>query len=190
MPVSDTSEASGETGLHPYDLLRRAVHSAQRDREELERSLAEEWCAAESGMLFADSGLPTGETIGRSDNCVGVARSHNTLYAAADVLDDVTNLRESHRSRAFLVERAWGPPVASWYLRLHRAALHDPFGGLVRVEISAERPGGTSALSTQADHISEWILAERTPLSLPGARWAATVYGVRSVELFLNSWSG
>jgi hypothetical protein len=38
-----------------------------------------------------------------------------------------------------------------------------------------------------AGEISGWLLAERTPLSLPDARWDRLIYPVRDCEQYLRS---
>ena len=38
-----------------------------------------------------------------------------------------------------------------------------------------------------ADEVSSWLLAERSPLSLPDVRFDRMVYPIRRVEMFLKS---
>ena len=101
----------------------------------------------------------------------------------------ILGLREEERSSVFRVERAWGPRVLSWYLRLREPPSQDPFMGLVRVEVAqtADVEAHGDALSRRADEVSQWILAERAPLALPDARWDRMVYGIRDCEEYLRA---
>src|SRR5690606_39215568 len=121
---------------------------------------------------FIDGGLPAGALASASPWCVGVVKSHHTLYVDAGGINTVLTLAVGSRSSTFAVERSWGPGALSWYLRLRPAARHDPLTGLVRVEISlAGRELRPPDLTAQADLVSRWILAERSPVALPDGRW-------------------
>lgn len=189
LTIVNTAGDDGDDATHPVELLRRAVDAVRRDREQLERRLAGAWCAAESRPLFADGGFPLAETPPAASACIGVVKSHHTLYVEDGALPLVLALPEGARSSVFRVERAWGPPVLSWYLRLRPASAHDPLRGLVRVETTPDDPRAAD-LSARADQISQWILAERNPLALPDARWDRMVYGVRDVEEYLRAVQG
>lgn len=179
----DTLGPDEEVSRHPMELLRRALDAVKRDRERLESALADSWVSATDAMLFVDGGLPFGSGASGARCCVGVVKSHTTIYAPVDGLAVMLGLGEGQRSSAFVIERTWGPRVVSWYLRLREAPSHDPFLGLVRVEIAGD--GGS--VGARADEVSRWILAERSPLSLPDARWDKMVYGIRDCEEFLRA---
>lgn len=185
LTIVDTAPDGTDDASHPVELLRRAVDAVSRDRERLERQLAGAWGAAERCPLYADGGFPLAETSPSAARCVGVVKSHHTLYVADGALPVVLALPEGSRSSVFRVERTWGPPVHSWYLRLRRPSAHDPLWGLVRIEVTPEDPD-TPDLRTRADQISQWVLAERNPLALPDGRWDRMVYGVRDVEEYLR----
>ncbi|HEX7122129.1 MAG TPA: hypothetical protein VF178_07135 [Gemmatimonadaceae bacterium] len=186
--VDSLEGESTEGPLHPHELLRRAVHRVQSDREALERELAERWCASEHAPLFIDGGLPSGPLASSSPWCVGVVKSHHTLYVDARGLSAVLTLATGHRSSVFIVERSWGPGALSWYLRLRPPATHDPLTGLVRVEIPlTDDARHGSGLTERADHVSRWILAERQPVALPDGRWDRMVYGIRDCEEYLTA---
>lgn len=172
---------------HPHDLLRRAIHKVQEDRDRLERQLAEEWCARESEPLFVDGGLPSGERAMSAPGLVGVVKSHHTMYTTNDGRRHVLALPEGARTSVFVVTRTWGPAVLSWYLRLRPFTPHNPFAGLVRVEVAPLVDPVAGALTTLADQISRWVLAERHPLSLPDGRWDRMAYGVRDCEELLRA---
>jgi hypothetical protein len=189
VPVDDTLPAADQGGdvPHPLQLLRHAVHAVQRDRERVERECAERWCERAAGPLFVDGGLPRGERSAVSADCVGVVKSHHTLYAPGDALRVISSLQQGARTRVFRIDPTWGPAVASWYLRIRHGEGLDPLWGLVRVEVALLTRPGPEALAQRADTVSRWILAERVPLALPDGRWDRMAYGVRDCESFLRA---
>jgi hypothetical protein len=186
--VTDTLEERDVESPHPFALHDAAVHAVQRDRERLERELAELWCAGagDTAVLLVDGSISGAEAIARSECVVGVIKSHRTLYAEGDALQQVLRLCRGQRSSVCRVTSPKRSPVASWYLRLRDSAGHDPLWGLVRVEV-ADTTRGARALTTRADEVSRWILAEALPLAVPDARWDKMVYGVRDCEEFLRA---
>jgi hypothetical protein len=190
LPLVDTSDDGPSDdapgGHHPFILRDAAVHRVQKDREDLERRLAERWCALEKGMLFIDGGISGSERIAVSSCTVGVVKSHRTLYAEGEELQRIFALRRGERSSVFRITSPKRTPVASWYLRLREAAGHDPLWGLVRVEI-AHPKAGDAPIAERAEEISRWVLGEASPLALPDARWDKMVYGVRDCEEFLRA---
>ena len=72
--------------------------------------------------------------------------------------------------------------MASWYLRLRDPAGRSPLFGLVRVETAL-----ADDITVRADLVSRWLLAERTPVSLPDQRWDVMVYGIRECEQYLTA---
>jgi hypothetical protein len=190
--LRDTLPPNEETSGHPLELLRAAVDAVKRDRERLEQNLAESWVAAMETPLFVDGLLPAGPHASQSRLCVGVVKSHHTIYTPGDSLATILGIRAGHRSSVFLVERAWGPKVLSWYLRLREPPSHDPFMGLVRVEVArtTAMESTPAAVSRRADDVSQWILAERAPLALPDERWDRMVYGIRDCEEYLRARMG
>ena len=182
--VVDTLEGDKGEWPHPHLLLQRAVHTVQRQREELERELAERWCRVRGQPLLVDGGLPPGGACRALRYCVGAVKSHNTLYATGPLLESILALPVGWRSPAIRVERHWAPPCTSWYLRLHPPAPDDPLRGLLRVEAALE--AGPS-LTEEADTISGWLLNERAPLALPDSRWPVLLYGIRDCEEWLRA---
>jgi hypothetical protein len=187
----DTLRPDEETSGHPLELLRCAVDAVKRDRERLEQDLAEAWVGSVEAPLFVDGLLPEGTAASRSGWCVGVVKSHHTIYTPGDGLAVILGLREDERTSVFRVERAWGPRVLSWYLRLREPPSHDPFMGLVRVEVAltGALEGSPEAITARAGLVSQWILAERAPLALPDSRWDRMVYGIRDCEEYLRATS-
>jgi hypothetical protein len=188
LELRDTLKPNEESSGHPLELLRAAVDGVKRDRERLEQDLAESWVGQMETPLFVDGLLPAGTQASQSPWCIGAVKSHHTIYTPGDSLPVILGLREEERSSVFLIERAWGPKVLSWYLRLREPPTADPFMGLVRVEV-ARTPGldTRTAVAGRADEVSQWILAERAPLALPDERWDRMVYGIRDCEEYLRA---
>lgn len=180
--VRDTlgGEASGP--WHPQELTARALSAVQRRREVAETACAELWCSAGDGALLVDGGIAAAGSAAHSPLAIGVVKSHRTLYVDGDALPLVLGLAEGDRTTAFTITSPRRAPVASWYLRLRDAASHDALWGLVRVEIALDR-----ATADHADLVSRWLLAERSPVSLPDPRWGAMAYGVRLTEEYLRA---
>jgi len=196
-PIVDTTDASPGDGTapedcHPQQWLRRALHLVQRGREALERALAEAWCRQGGAVpLYVDGGLPSSGVVLGSTCAVGVIKSHHTLYATGSALATVATLGIGERSSPFVVETRWREPVASWYLRLRRPEGHDPFWGLVRIEVPlALLLGDGTSPDASADRVSRWVAAEASPLALPDARWDTMAYGIRDCEVFLRATLG
>jgi hypothetical protein len=190
--VRDTSKVAEEGATdspHPFALSQRAVHLVQRDREAVERRLAEEWCGVEHSPLFVDGGISGSERVARAGCAVGVVKSHLTLYAEGDALQTVLRLPPGYRSSAFRITSPRRSPVASWYLRLRDPSGHDPMWGLVRVEAAdlTERGATAAEITARADEVSRWVLAEVAPLALPDPRWDKMAYGIRDCEEFLRA---
>jgi hypothetical protein len=191
LDVCDTLDPNDAVSGHPMELLRFAVDAVKRDRERLEQSLAESWVSATAESLFVDGGLPHGEQASTSRSCVGVVKSHHTIYVPREGLPTVLGLGEGERSSVFLIERSWGPRVLSWYLRLREPPSHDPFMGLVRVEIAnTSEMEDPASLTSRSTEVSQWIMAERAPLAMPDARWDRMVYGIRDCEEYLRATAG
>lgn len=180
--VRDTL-ASAESGpWHPQEFTARALTAVQRRREAVETACAELWCAAGDGPLFVDGGIAAAGAAAHSARAIGVVKSHRTLYVDGDALPVVLGLAAGERTTAFTVTSPRRAPVASWYLRLREPAARDALWGLVRVEVAIE-----GATAERADLVSRWLLAERTPVSLPDPRWGAMAYGVRLTEEYLRA---
>lgn len=183
--IVDTSRATRDGSLvsrHPAALRAVALERVKRDREELERQLAELWCAEGDMPLFVDGGVSGSDVIARASCVAGVVKSHTTLYAEGVALDVVLGLRRGERSSVFIVRSRQRAQVASWYLRLRDPRGHDAMFGLVRVETAL-----TDDVVGRANDVSRWVLAEVSPLALPDARWDRMVYGIRDCEEFLRA---
>ena len=182
----DSDRASTEP--HPFAVAQRALDAVKRDREVVERQLAQEWCATQHDMLFIDGSIATNERVAAAPNAIGVIKHHRTLYVAGPAMRVVQSLPVNHRSSVIRVDAYHRTPVASWYLRIRDAAGQDPMWGLLRVETRMPDVSETpQAIADRANLISRWILAELMPLSLPDSRWDKMVYGIHDCEEFLRS---
>jgi hypothetical protein len=184
-PVRDTLESAkaGDAGpWHPMDLTASALTAVQRRRELLETACADLWCAEGDGPLFVDGGIASAGAAAHSPLAIGVVKSHRTLYVDGDTLPLVLGLAAGERTTAFTVSSPRRAPVASWYLRLRCESGRDPLWGLVRVEVALE-----GATPERCNMVSRWLLAERSPVALPDARWGAMAYGIRLTEEYLRA---
>jgi hypothetical protein len=187
LDVVDTLARRQPESGHPFELQEIAYQSVLAAREAIEKALAEEWIDSTTLDLFIDGGIAAAPRVARARNVVGVVKSHQRLYASAEHLPLLMRLQGGERSSVVRVAESRRAPVASWYLRLRDPAGHDPFWGLVRVEVALESGDDWVALSARADEVSRWILAETLPLSVPDARWDKMVYGIRDCEEFLRA---
>jgi hypothetical protein len=185
MEIIDTLAGDAPAPRHPMELLTLARTAVQRRREGLETELAEAWCASARAPLFIDGGISNAGMASQSALAVGVVKSHRTLYAGEQSLGVITALAVGSRSTAFEIRSPRRTTVASWYLRLRDAEGRDPFFGLVRLEIARD-----SWSAGRADEVSRWVLAERSPVSLPDKRWSTMAYGIRDCEEYLRALTG
>jgi hypothetical protein len=185
--VIDTFGRRQPDSSHPFELQEMAYQSVLSAREVVERALGEAWCAEAQGHLFVDGGISASRTLARAAHVIGVIKSHQRLYSSGDDLSTLMRLRAGERSSVFRLAESKRAAVASWYLRLRNAEGHDPFWGLVRVEVAStpELTGGRVA--RRADDVSRWILSEALPLSVPDPRWDKMVYGIRDCEEYLRA---
>ncbi|MEJ5298362.1 MAG: hypothetical protein WHZ52_10040 [Armatimonadota bacterium] len=153
-------------------------------RRRLERTLLKRWLesSGEGQWLLVDGELPDSEQEGGLRRVVGLIKSHQTRYFAGEEQRMLLELPEGQRTTVFQPHRHGYRPVYSWYLRLRDSSGQDQAFGLVRVEARADEE-----TLRMAGEISGWLLAERTPLSLPDARWDRMIYPVRDCEQYLRS---
>lgn len=177
--LRDTGAAPG---AHPQEFTARALTAVQRERERAEVALAGAWIARESRPLLVDGGISGAGDAARHSLAVGVVKSHRTLYVDGGTLPLVLGLREGERTTAVELSSPRRERVATWYLRLRGAGERSPFFGLVRVEVARD-----GDLTARADLVSRWLLAERTPVSLPDPRWDVMVYGIHECEQYLSA---
>ena len=167
---------------HPMLLLERARQAVARDREAVERELAEAWCAAEQRPLFIDGGIGGSAAVAAAHGAVGVVRNHRTLYVSGNALLAVLALGSGERSSVLRIAPRGRTELWSWYLRLRDGVGREALWGIVRVE-TAQRDDPTAV----ADTLSGWVLAEGTPPAMPDRRWDKTVYGIKNCERLLGA---
>ena len=185
LSLIDTLQRSKPESSHPFALQEIAYQCVLGARESAERELATQWCAMADETLLMDGGIAGADSVAKSERVVGVVKSHQTLYGSPQDVDVVMALGPGERSSVVRVAVSNRQPVASWYLRLRDHTGHDPFWGLVRVEVALSSSG--RELSGRAEQVSGWVLAEALPLSVPDARWDKMVYGIRDCEEYLRA---
>lgn len=182
--VVDTSKSADDALLarHPIHVIEQALHAVQNERERAERALAEQWCRQVGTPLMVDGSISSSEIAARNACVVGIIKSHRQLYATSPLLDIILTLAAGERTPVVRIAPRHRMPVHSWYLRLRDGVEHDALWGIVRVEVAeSDDPGG------RADEVSRWVLAERTPLALPDARWDRMAYPVHECEEVLRA---
>lgn len=180
-----TLALSTEELPHPIGDLRAARAAIERRRAELERTVAREYRGRADGWLVIDGSIAEGADWASHPRTVGVIKSHASLPFGGGDLETYLRLPAGHRSSVFRpASRGW-TPVHSWALRLWPWEGKDLLYGLIRVEVAP-----SDDVTARADAISRWLLAERTPLSTPDARWDRLLYGIHDVERFLRARRG
>jgi hypothetical protein len=180
--IVDTSEDCALE--HPLALLQAAKDKISTVRGSLESAVAARWVAENSGgdeWLLVDGSLQS--DYGEHSNIVGVTKSHSTQYLTWEEQRLVLSLKVGERSGVFVpVVNGRRRPVYSWYLRMQQSEGRDVYFGLVRVEA----PRSVRSLE-MVDELSRWLLAERSPLSLPDMRWDKMLYPIRDCEQYMKS---
>jgi hypothetical protein len=168
---------------HPDALLACAVNRVETLRAAEERTLAEAWVQQEHRPLALDGGLSGLAAAARSDKAVGIVKSHRTLYVEVAEMPQLFALAAGSRTRVLSrTDQSSGAGLWTWYLRLHSALPSNPLHGLVRLEVCE----GKGDAGLRADIVSRWVMAERTPIALPDARWDVMSYGIARCEAYLK----
>jgi hypothetical protein len=157
--------------------MEAAVQKVQQDRERIELDLAEVWSTRENGSLYMDGSITGSATASKSPLVIGVVKSHRRLYAEGDAFRVLVDLEVGERSSIFRVAPASRHAVASWYVRVRSSKGRD----------ALFEAAHTEDISTRANEISRWIIAEGSPLALPDGRWDKMAYGIRHTEEFLRA---
>ena len=186
--LRDSDDSLPVTSRHPSSLLRQGLDVLSRVRSELERQVGDDWCAVHGERpLYVDGSLRGSRALLRSSGVAGIVKSHATLYVPDESLPMVMTLGAGQRTSliAALGEDQL-PRYLTWYLRLRSAVGRDPFFGLVRVETGPGN-GDAAAIEAQADRVSTGLLAERSPIARPDARWDVMPYAIRDCEVYLRA---
>ena len=170
--------------VHPIRDLIAVRRAVDRERGRLEVKIGRTYEILPDGWLVVDGSLSDSPDLSSHSRVIGIARSHAVLPFEGDDLEQYLRLPCGYRSSVFAPTKSQVAPVYSWALRLWPWQGHDLFHGLIRVEA---RP----AMETiaEADRVSRFLMAERSPLSAPDARWDRLLYGVRDVERYLAAGS-
>jgi hypothetical protein len=171
--------------VHPVRDFQLARREIDRARGRLEVKVGSEYRAASDAWLILDGSLSESREWADDPRMLGITKSHATLPFAGEELEQYLRLPAGHRSPVFSPAGRELAPVYSWALRLWPWEGKDLLHGLIRVE-ARPAPGTIE----QADRISRWLLAERSPVSTPDPRWDRLLYGIRAVEEYLRAGGG
>ena len=165
----------------------KVMNEISAERSRLEQDVCSRWInRGEPGRLLVDGGIGNLAVSASAEpgKLVGLVKSHRKQYFTSATATTILGLREAERSSVFLATsyRGQRSPTHSWYLRLRSDLHRSPAFGLVRVELL---PSEHSA--ELADEVSAWILAERSPLSMPDARYDRLIYPIHAVEKLLKA---
>jgi hypothetical protein len=169
------------TGMAVQDLALKRISERRGERElELGRGFTE-------GRLLVDGGI--GKIVARDGAeqpfVIGLVKSHRKQYfQSRERVAAILGMRQGQRSSVFWRRAAHTSEadVYSCYLKLHESDGHGPLFGLVRVELPAR-----DEFLGSVDEIAGWLLHERSPLSLPDARYDRMLYPIRLVEQHLKA---
>ena len=167
---------------HPvrdYQLARRAIDAA---RGRLEVEVGSGYRRESDAWMIVDGSLSESPNWSNDPRMIGVVKSHATLPFSGEALEQYLRLPQGWRSPVFEPAGRQLAPVYSWALRLWPWEGEDLLHGLIRVETAA-----SAATLENADRLSRWLLAERTPVSTPDPRWDRLLYGIHAVEQYLRA---
>ena len=168
----------------PAQALAAVRLAVEAERVRTERMVGERWLdgAPSDEWLVVDGVLSDHARLGAHPRTLGVIKSHGALGFSEPEQERVLTLPAGRRSSVFQPAARGSATVYSWYLRLWPWEGHDLLYGLIRVEGPA-RP----ATIERVGALSSWLLAERTPLAAPDARWDRLVYPLHAVETYLRA---
>lgn len=173
----------GHERLHPLLEVHRAALVVETRREAIERTLAQRYRVAHpEDWLVVDGSL---EGAPDDPRTLGIVKSHETQFLDGRDLEVALTLPAGHRSSVFARTVGRRREVYTWYLRLWPWSEHDLLHGLVRVERAADE-----RTVREATAVSRWLLAERSPLAAPDARWDRLLYPIAQVEAYLRAQLG
>lgn len=178
-----------------YELRKRALQQAKKQRLNVEDRLIERWrLSANSGegFLVVDGTLMNLRNEDNVERCIGVSKSFGSRYFSVSDHNRILQMNEFERSWTFRFHspdegddlRMGGRERLSWYLRLRKRLNADPEFGLIRVEISRRH---LDRLAEQVQRLSRSLISERLPTSYPSPRWDKHLYPIRECENYLAS---
>jgi hypothetical protein len=171
-----------EEPAHPSRDLILAARAVDRRRGSLELAVGDRYRELSNAWLLIDGSLSESPRLAADLRTIGVSRSHSVLPFTGQDLEQYLRLPVGHRSSIYEPASRAVAPVHAWALRLWPWQGRDLLHGLIRIEIAP-------ALSSteNADRISRWVMAERSPVSAPDRRWDRLLYGIYSVEQYLQT---
>jgi hypothetical protein len=167
---------------HPVRDLVNAARAIDQRRGALELHLGDLFRVRSDSWILIDGALSESPRWAADERMVAISKSHSVLPFDGEELEQYLRLPVAHRSSIYAPQTRSLAPVRAWGLRLRDWQGKDLLHGLVRVEV-APANGSTA----QANAISQWILAERAPISAPDRRWDRLLYGIYSVEQYLKA---
>jgi hypothetical protein len=176
-----------DAGPRPHPLVDRfaAAQVVERRREALEREVCAAFLADTDAPLIVDGGVRGLRGAPGSARAVGVIKHHETQFLDGPDLEVALTLPEGSRSSVFTRDLDGGGTTLSWYLRLWPWTDEDLLHGLTRVERLAE-----DGVPADADRVSRWLLAERSPIAGRDPRWDRLLYPLHEVETLLRAQAG
>lgn len=170
---------------HPVRDHTLAARALDRARGQLELDVGRRFRVRSDAWLVVDGSLSESPDWATDQRTVGVSKSHAALPFDGADLERYLRLPVGHRTSVFAPMSRSVAPVLAWALRLWEWQARDLFHGLVRIEVApANGEPGT------VDQLSRRLMAERAPLSTPDPRWDRLLYGIHSVEQYLQAREG
>ncbi len=183
LPVRDCAVAERD---HPILDVQLAVKEIERRRQRAEIRVVEAFRRDHPDRwIVVDGSLRAYGASVRSSRLLGVIKSHETQFLAGVDLETALTLGQGYRTTVFRRIGERENTIFSWYLRLWDWAGQDILFGLLRVE----REQGAAVLD-EVEELSQWLLAERSPMSTPDPRWDRLIYPIHEVENYLKARAG
>ena len=192
LTIIDTRAQGGDY----YELRKRALREAKRQRLSVEERLITRWMQSvdsDGQFLIVDGTLMNLRNEDNVERCVGVSKSFRNRYFTVSDHNRILQMSEFERSWMFRFHSdedenddiRLGPRERiSWYLRLRTRPNREPEFGLIRIEIS---PRLRSQASDYVDRFSRSLLSERLPTAYPKPRWDKHLYPIQCCENYLSS---
>lgn len=176
-----------DAGPRPHPLMDRfaAAQVVERRRETLEREVCAAFLADTEAPLIVDGGVRGLRDAPGAERALGVIKHHETQFLDGPDLEVALTLPEGSRSSVFTRDLDGGGTTLSWYLRLWPWTDEDLLHGLTRVERLA-----LDGVPADADRVSRWLLAERSPIAGRDPRWDRLLYPLHEVETLLRAQAG
>lgn len=157
--------------------IRPAVGAVRERCEEAVFRAWDERTDGREGWLVMDGSL----TDAHAGRAIGVIKRHSRFDLTNSEMTALLALPAGYRTTAFQRAVKGGLRPITWYLRLHAASGADPLFGLARIEAPSQVSG-----TTDIDHLSRILYAERTPRATNDDRWPTLIYPIHIAERILK----